>query len=256
MSEMVGEDMSGYDIVITDLVPILISGARLLSGPGVNIFVGPKRKCFVVHATLLCQSCACFKRRLRGIEQNEDTNKEFYLPDDDTEVFQLFHTWLYSQKLKPIVKRCKEKGGTFEDDHIGSTELYFNLYYMAEARNLHSLQNLTMDRLRQYYATENRIPGSERCEQVYQRTKPGSPLRSLMVQQFLSIYTEKKQTSETAAKALCARLQMKKGETFMVDMFEAVRRRVSKRAWPFPNDENGCVFHYHEIGQVCGGSRT
>jgi len=256
MSDMVGEDMSGYDIVITDLVPILISGARLLSGPGVNIFVGPKRKCFVVHATLLCQSCACFKRRLRGIEQNEDANKELYLPDDDAEVFQLFHTWLYSQKLKPIVKRCKENGSTFEDDHIGSTELYFNLYYMAEARNLHSLQNLTMDRLRQYYATENRISGSERCEQVYQRTKPGSPLRSLMVQQFLSIYTEKKQTSETAAKTLCARLQMKKGETFMVDVFEAVRRRFSKRAWPFPNDENGCVFHYHEIGQVCGGSRT
>jgi len=231
-------------------------GASLLSGPAVNIFVGSKRKCFVVHATLLCQSCAYFKRRMSGIEEDENANKEFYLPDDDAEVFQIFHAWLYSQKLKPIVKRCRETGGSFEDDHVGSTDLYFNLYFMAEARGLHSLQNLTMDRLRQYYAKENRISGSERCDQVYQKTKPGSPLRSLMVQQFLSIYIEKKQTSKLAAKALCSRLQMKHGKDFMVEMFEILRRRVGRRAWPSPHDGDGCVFHYHELGQKCEDSKT
>ncbi len=193
---------------------------------------------------------------MNGIEEGEDANKELYLQDDDAEVFQLFHTWLYFQKLKPIVKRCKEKGGTFEDDHVGSTDLYFNLYFMAEARELHSLQNLTMDRLRQYYASENRICGSERCDQVYQKTKPGSPLRSLMVQQFLSIYTERKHTSEIAAKALCARLQMKKGKTFMVDMFEIMRRRFGKRVWPSPTDGEGCHFHHHDLGQKCEDSKT
>lgn len=193
---------------------------------------------------------------MNGIEDGEDANKELYLQDDDAEVFQLFHTWLYSQKLRPIVKRCKEKGGTFEDDHVGSTEIYFNLYYMTEARGLHNLQNLTMDRLRQYYAAENRISGSERCDQVYQKTKPGSPLRSLMVHQFLSIYTEKKQMSEIAAKALCARLQMEKGKTFMADMFQAMRRRFGKRVWPSPNDGDGCDFHYHDLGQKCVDSKT
>ena len=33
----------------------------------------------------------------------------------------------------------------FEDNYIDNTNLYLNLYYMAKARELHSLQNLTIN---------------------------------------------------------------------------------------------------------------
>lgn len=230
---------------------ILTTVARLLSGAVVNVHVGNKRKCFVVHATLLQESCPYFKSQICSSKQDQNATEELYLPSDDAEVFQLFHTWLYTQKLKPISKRCKEKGGNFEDDHFASTDLYFHLYYMTEARGLSKLQNLTMDRLRQYYATEDRVAGWERCDQVYQRTSPESPMRDFMVRQFLHVYMDKKQSSEAAKKMLQSRLQMKQGRAFMVDMLGKMRHQAGRKAWSSPNDGGGCLFHVHEAGVVC-----
>ena len=247
------EDIGGYGPLAIILLPILIFGTRLLSGRAVNIYVGRKRKCFVIHEALLSESCEYFKQQMGNLEEDADTKREYYLPDDDAAVFELFHTWLYSRTLKPIAKRCKERGTVFEDDHVGSTNPYFDLYFMTEARGLSTLQNLTMDRLRQYYAQENRIAGFERCDQVYQKTKPGSSLRALMVQQFLSIYFGKNKTTESVEEALRARLRMKHGEAFMVDMFETMRRKAGKNSWASQTGEGGCIFHHHELGQQCKG---
>ena len=225
--------------------------ARLLSGEAVNIFVGAKRKCFVVHKALISASCIYFKRAISRSEENGVSSDGYYLPDDDAEVFHLFHTWLYSHKLRPITKICREREGEFEDDHVASTNMYFELYFMTEARGLRDLQNLTIDRIREYYALEDIIAGSKRCEQVYQKTKPGSPIRNLMVQQFLSIWLSKRQCGVEAESALRARLRMKHGVNFMVDLFEAMRQKLGKRSWGYPNEGNNCVFHFHEPGRKC-----
>jgi len=52
----------------------------------------------------------------------------------------------------------------FEDNYINSTNLYLYLYYIIEAKELHNLQNLIINRLRQYYATKNKIFDFERCD--------------------------------------------------------------------------------------------
>jgi len=70
---------------------------------------------------------------------------------------------------------------TFEDNYIDNTNLYLNLYYMIEAKELHNLQNLTINRLRQYYATKNKIFGFERCDQVYHKIKSRSSIKSIMI---------------------------------------------------------------------------
>ncbi len=69
----------------------------------------------------------------------------------------LLEAQTYSEKMQ----RARD---TFEDDHINSTNLYLNLYYMTKARGLHNLQNLTINRLRQYYAMKNKIFDFERCD--------------------------------------------------------------------------------------------
>jgi len=78
-------------------------------------------------------------------------------------------------------KKMQKARSTFEDDYIDSTNLYLNLYYMTKARELHSLQNLTINRLRQYYATKNKIFGFERCDQMYHKIKSKSSIRSIMI---------------------------------------------------------------------------
>ncbi len=69
----------------------------------------------------------------------------------------------------------------FENDYISSTNLYLNLYYIIEARELHNLQNLTINRLRQYYAMKNKIFDFERCDQVYHKIKSRSSIKSIII---------------------------------------------------------------------------
>jgi len=76
------------------------------------------------------------------------------------------------------MQRAKD---TFEDNYIDSTNLYLNLYYIIEAKELHNLQNLTINRLRQYYATKNKIFDFERCDQVYHKIKSRSSIRSIII---------------------------------------------------------------------------
>jgi len=78
-------------------------------------------------------------------------------------------------------KKMQRAKDTFEDNYIDSTNLYLNLYYMAKARELHNLQNLTINRLRQYYATKNKIFNFERCDQVYHKIKSRSPIKSIII---------------------------------------------------------------------------
>jgi len=125
----------------------------------------------------------------------------------------LLETQIYSKKMQ-------KARDIFEDNYIDNTNLYLNLYYMAKARELHSLQNLTINWLRQYYATKNKIFGFKRCDQVYHKTKSRSPIKSIMIQQFLLIYTKKKQTNEITIKASCVRLQMMQNKKFINNMFE------------------------------------
>jgi len=61
-------------------------------------------------------------------------------------------------------KKIQRARDTFEDNYIDSTNLYLNLYYMIEAKELHSLQNLIINQLRQYYATKNKIFNFKRCD--------------------------------------------------------------------------------------------
>jgi len=84
-------------------------------------------------------------------------------------------------KAQTHSKKMQRARNIFEDDYIDSTNLYFNLYYMIEARELHNLQNLTINQLRQYYATKNKISSFERCDQVYHKIKPRLSIRNIMI---------------------------------------------------------------------------
>ncbi len=76
----------------------------------------------------------------------------------------LLNTQIYNKKIQ------KTKN-IFEDNYINNTNLYLNLYYITKAKELHNLQNLTINQLRQYYATENKISSFDYCNQIYYKIK-------------------------------------------------------------------------------------
>ncbi|KAE9381260.1 hypothetical protein N431DRAFT_322954, partial [Stipitochalara longipes BDJ] len=97
----------------------------------VTIYVGDKRKKFVVHKKLLCGSADYFKGAFtRGFE--EARKGEMYMSDDSPEAFSLYVDWLYRSSI-PIVNT---------EAHLRSL---YELYLLADKLCLIELKDKTMD---------------------------------------------------------------------------------------------------------------
>ena len=124
-----------------------------MTGNIIDIFVGDKRERYRVNETRLSKCCSFFAEKLRDAGQ-QDIEKSLHLPDDDPEAFDMFASWLYEGKVKPVSARMKYKEGSsgFVKDHYGTVNPYFELYFMANDRGLVTLKNHVMDLLQAYMA--------------------------------------------------------------------------------------------------------
>ncbi|KAL9620209.1 MAG: hypothetical protein Q9160_005218 [Pyrenula sp. 1 TL-2023] len=66
----------------------------------INVFVGRRRKLFVVHQKLICQASKFFERAINESFSKSGT-KDIYLPEDDVEFFDVFIHGLYRNELLP-----------------------------------------------------------------------------------------------------------------------------------------------------------
>ncbi len=96
----------------------------------VTIFVGSKRKEFMIHKDLICGTAEFFNKAFNGHFMEKDG--VMYLPDDNPEAFTLFVDWLYRHKIPS-----------------GNSESYihtlYDLYIMANKMCLEDLMDATMD---------------------------------------------------------------------------------------------------------------
>ena len=210
------------------------------------MYVGPERKHFSIHLGLLRTATCAFLVDKIG----DEDSKEVCLAEEDAEVFEMFVSWLYTRKVKPITTKFIETDTNFRKDYPASVAAHVNLYLMAESKDLKSLKNSTMDRLREYSAAENMIIGSELCDLIYQQSKPDSLIRKYVVEQFLSHWVDKRRSPESAARLLRGAFKVKYGELFVIDICEGMRSKLKQKGWPTPNGK-GCVFHDHEDGEGC-----
>lgn len=115
------------------------------SNPGiqmVTVYVGPKRKAFIIHKNLLCSSARFFEAALNGsfVEGQEGS---IHLPEDEAGAFSLYVDWVYRGTVR--------KGNTEMHLH----DLY-DLYIFAEKLCLVNLTNQTMDAI-QDMASEHKL---------------------------------------------------------------------------------------------------
>ena len=103
----------------------------LVATETVTLFVGPKRKGFVVHRDLLCYLVPYFSKTFEGAFHESSVN-ETYLKEEDPSAVELFIGWLY--RGKSGFKSTK-----------GNMVACFNLYVMADKWCLTSLRNSIME---------------------------------------------------------------------------------------------------------------
>ena len=205
----------------------------MLTGGVVTIYVGPKRKEYQVHRSLLASHE--YWRKFLDSKLAEDS-RIVHLPDQYPATWDLFINWLYRGKLKDI---CEENEDVATDQAIQ----YINLYTTAEHWAILALQNNIMDKLHAWEALLWGWFPSYSIHHVYEHNPNGSPLRSYLVDSFLA-------EGSLCGKNLKSELDYGNHE-FAVECFEALMQLTPKSKLRAPDRKTACTYHKHENGKKC-----
>lgn len=135
----------------------------------VEVKVGPKKKSFLMHKTLLCNVAPYFRAAFEGKFAEAEAHV-LELPEDDASVFEHFQLWVYSDQVL-------EKGETVK---TVSWSILIELYIFGEIRGIPDLQNAVIHMIIDKHDIEGYIPIA--CiPRMYQYLPENSPLKRLLV---------------------------------------------------------------------------
>jgi hypothetical protein len=142
-------------------------------GKFVKIYVGPKKKKWVVHLDVICERSEFFRKAFTGgfIEAN---NKEIYLHEDDPKAFGLFIDWIYCKNLYCQMHHEDPADITFK--HIKD---WLSLYIFADKIALQELSEQALEQYKQ--CSEGTLPCVSEIQLIYENTPEQSSLREHIV---------------------------------------------------------------------------
>lgn len=139
------------------------------NGKMVKIYVGPKRKRWVVHKDVICERSDYFRKAFTG-SWKEAEKSRIYLHEDDPKVFGHFIDWIYGKSLA-----CYKQHENPADIDYGHVKEWCALYVFADKI---SLQELAVEALEQYkICSEGTLPCTEEIQYIYENTPESSALR-------------------------------------------------------------------------------
>lgn len=228
---------------------------RLLSGPLVEIVVGPEKKRWHIHLNLLRHHSSYFNdseseyinieengledgdfgRRHNGAHTAEDHKLD--LPDEDPAAFRLLVKWIYQGHIDDV--------STFQSDQQW-TYAYTcqNLYLLAHRLSMPALGNLAIDQFRHGCHLTRLVPGAEEIKPVYDRTSVGSPFRKLVSR----IAARQIMDPDVERDAACYRAVFVGHPDFAIDVLNAIREGTGGGLLDDPTEGNGCRYHEHRNG--------
>jgi hypothetical protein len=147
----------------------------------VTIFVGDKRKKFVVHKKLLCDSADYFKGVFTG-DFEEARKAEMYMPEDNPGAFSLYVTWLYRSSI-PMANT---------EAHL---ENLYELYFLADKLCLVDLKDKAMDTIQDMalkYDLKDQLITPELVTKVMKNTPTKwAGLRSFCICHMVNVYLKR-----------------------------------------------------------------
>ncbi|KAI9704111.1 MAG: hypothetical protein M1836_006972 [Candelina mexicana] len=206
--------------------------ARILVGEGRN------QEVFLIHKKLLMMKSSYFETR-NSTDQSVD---RFTLDHEITvQAFRLFAKWVYRDTVDVIEITRDSKG----DHHL---DRYFDLYFAAGKLCKDSiLQDMLMDRIRDYYRSTSTVPSLNNVKHWYLRTAIKSPLRRFFAESVAWAINRSK------VDATDYKLAIDAAGAFAMDLiilFQSTAGSYLESPFVKPN----CDFHWHKQGRSCDGS--
>lgn len=219
---------------------------RLLSGPTVDIYVGPEKKHWSLHKNLLCHHSSYFETELHGHEvpkKKADTKDKLELPDDDPRGFALLVKWLYQGHL--------EDASELSDEAKYEYAVACNkLYQLCDRFDMILLKNLAMDAYRQNLHSAQLVPDPDEINEIYRASPPNSPFKKLMTK----IAARQIMDPGVDKDAQTYRACFENNPTFAVEMVNAIRYMSGGMLFDDPTaPQDECVWHDHSDGSSCNG---
>ncbi|MCJ1313914.1 hypothetical protein MMC25_007594 [Agyrium rufum] len=212
--------------------------SRLLSGPLVDIYVGPDRRHWSLHRNLLVHHSTYFESHFPDEAKKKGGRHE--LPDVDPKAFELLVKWLYQGRMEDVSAMPDDK----KWDHAEACQ---NLYILCEFIGLPALKNLAIDQFRKGCNEAGLVPGPEESKPVYDRMPAGSPFRRLVSK----IAARQIMDPESEKDASTYKMCFEGSPDFAIDVINAIREGTGGVLFDDPTEEPACNYHLHDNGQRC-----
>ncbi|KAK5304578.1 hypothetical protein LTR99_003641 [Exophiala xenobiotica] len=215
--------------------------AELLSGPLLEISVGPDGRQWMLHQSLLIHHTRFFDESytVNG-EHKRIKDGKLELRDQDPSAFELLLKWLYQGKIDDVSWMPKD----VKWDYAFTCQ---KLYLLCEAIGLQELKNLAIDQFRRGCHEAGLVPGPEEMKPIYEHTQPSSPFRKLVsriaARQIMDPASEKDASSYKDCFVL--------SPDFAVDVINAIKESTGGSLFDDPTEGNSCRYHEHDDGETC-----
>ncbi|EME86672.1 uncharacterized protein MYCFIDRAFT_210576 [Pseudocercospora fijiensis CIRAD86] len=215
---------------------------RLLSGPTVDIYVGPSKRHWSIHQNLLCHHSSYFELEFLQREvPMKDGRQHLELLDDDPAGFELLVKWLYQGVLAPAsaIPSDTEKYEYAVACH--------KLWLLCEKFEMIRLKNLAMDVYRRCLYESRLVPDADEINDIYRRSPLGSPFRALVI----NIAARQIMDPDVERDLDAYRDCFEGNPDFAIELISAIRKLSGGVLFDDPTHGDACAYHDHNDTTGC-----
>ncbi|KXT09940.1 hypothetical protein AC579_9733 [Pseudocercospora musae] len=215
---------------------------RLLSGPTVDIDVGPSKRHWSIHQSLLCHHSSYFELEFLQREVPMKNGKQHLeLLEDDPSGFELLVKWLYQGVLTPAFEIPSD-----EEKYTYAVACH-KLWLLCSRFEMTRLKNLAMDVYRRCLYESQLVPDADEINEIYRRSPKGSPFQALMV----NIAARQIMDPDVERDLEAYRGCFEENPDFAVELISAIRRLSGGVLFDDPTRGDACAYHDHDDVTGC-----
>lgn len=212
----------------------------------VTVYVGPRRKGFIVHKNIICEASKYFAMAFRG-NIRKDHNGSIDLQDETPGAFALFVDYLYRSEVP------KGHSQTYIDN-------LYDLYIFAERICLNELRNMAMDQILDASLKYKQMTTIAQTTKVYRNTSTFSKLREFCTICMACAAVSKPPGNSTpvVSRSELLKLHPMSAEfpEFFMDYFTYLQLFSSPaeqdpRNWNDADEDDRCLYHHHGESEIC-----
>ncbi|KAI8941661.1 hypothetical protein NX059_002873 [Plenodomus lindquistii] len=215
---------------------------RLLSGPMVDVYVGPAKRHWSLHRNLLCHHSELLEDELHGSDRGGDQAAKLELPEHDPAGFELLVKWLYQGRLDDV------------SDLADANQKYeyavscHKLYLLCDRFDMMQLKNVAMDQYRKGLHEAELVPDADEIDDIYRNSPKASPFRHLMTRIAARQIMDPGSDRDVETYRQC----FENNPDFAVDLVKAIRLGTGGVLFDDPTEQgHNCDYHDHDTGPNC-----